>query len=245
VAVVDERMARDLWPGMDPIGKRVRTAAISSSAPWITVIGVVGSVKQYTLESDSRIAMYLSERQYPRRAMNVVLRTGGSPEALAAPARAALKAFDPDVPMYNVRTMTDRVAASLAQRRFAMQLLALFALVALVLAIVGIYGVISYLVSQGTRELGIRLALGASRSNVVWLVGRQSVAIAMIGVTLGVQFALAITRFMQSLLFGIDAADPMTFASIATLLTAVALAAAFIPARRAARIDPAISLRSE
>ncbi len=245
VAVVDARMARDLWPGQDPIGKRIRTGGLNSSTPWITVIGVAGGVKQYTLDSDSRIAMYLSDTQYPRRAMNLVLKSEIPPGILAAAVRDVLQRFDPDLPLYNVRTMSDRVGESLARRRFAMQLLSLFAFVALLLAVIGIYGVMAYLVSQGTRELGIRLALGATPRAVVWLIGRQAATLAGLGVGIGVAAALGLTRFMHSLLFEVDAADPLTFWAIAALLALVATMAGYVPARRAAAIDPAVSLRSE
>jgi predicted permease len=245
VAVIDQRMASELWPNADPIGKRVRTGGATSTAPWITVIGVVGRVKQYTLDGDSRMAMYLPHAQYPTRAMNLVLKSGESPAALTGAVRELLKAFDRDLPMYNVRTMDERVNESLARRRFAMQLLTLFAVIALVLATIGIYGVMSYLVSQGTRELGIRLALGATPADVVWLIGRHTATIAAIGVALGVAIALGVTRFMQGLLFEIDAGDPLTFAGIALFLLPIALLAGFVPARRAGRIDPLQSLRAE
>jgi ABC-type antimicrobial peptide transport system permease subunit len=206
---------------------------------------VVGRVKQYTLDADSRIAMYLPHTQYPTRAMNVVLKSTTTPEALTGGVREVLRSFDPDLPIYNVRTMDDRVAESLARRRFAMQLLTLFALVALGLAVIGIYGVMAYLVSQGTRELGIRLALGATPRSIVWMIGRQTVAIATIGVVVGVAAALGLTRFMQSLLFDIAPTDATTFVAIAALLGGTALAAGLVPARRAAAIDPVVSLRSE
>ncbi len=245
VTIIDDRMARDLWPGEDPVGKRLRTGGSSSTTPWITVIGVVGAVKQYTLEGDSRIAMYLADTQYPRRAMNVVLKSQTPPATLATAVRGVLKGFDPDLPIYNVRTMEQRVAESLARRRFAMQLLTLFAVVALGLATIGIYGVMAYLVNQGTRELGIRLALGATPAGIVWLVGRQTAWIALVGVTLGIAAAFVLTRFMQSLLFDVHPLDPLTFGVIAVFLAAVAMLAGHVPARRAARIDPVISLRTE
>ena len=245
VAVVDQRMADDLWPGDDPIGKRVRTGGLTSTTPWITVVGVVGRVKQYTLDSDSRMAMYLAHSQYPTRAMNVVLKSEQTPAALTTSVRQTLRELDPDLPLFNVRTMDERVKDSLAQRRFAMQLLTMFAAIALVLATIGIYSVMSYLVSQGTRELGIRLALGATPRNVVWLVGRQIAIIAVAGVSLGVTVSWGMMRFMQGLLFQIDALDPATFASIAVFLLSVAILAGFVPARRASRIDPLRSLRTE
>jgi predicted permease len=245
VTIVDERMAEDLWPGEDPIGKRVRTGGLTSTTPWITVVGVAGRVKQYTLDADSRIAMYLPHTQYPTRAMNLVLKSETAPEVLAAAVRSVLQAFDADLPVYNVRTMSDRVDESLARRRFAMQLLTLFAGVALALATIGIYGVMTYLVTQGTRELGIRLALGATPAAILWFIGKHTAWLAAAGVACGVAGALAVTGFMQSLLFGVAPRDPVTFAAIAAFLGIVALAAGLVPAGRAARIDPLVSLRSE
>lgn len=245
VAIIDDRMARELWPDEDPIGKRVRTGGLNSTAPWITVVGVVGRVKQYALDTDARMAMYLSHSQYPTRAMNLVLKSDSAPSQLTGSVRELLRTLDPDLPMFNVRTMAERVSESLAQRRFAMHLLTLFAVIALVLATIGIYGVMSYLVSQSTRELGIRLALGATAGNVVWLVGRHSALMAVSGVAIGVAVALAMTRFMQSLLFETHTMDPFTFVAIAALLLVVALLAGLIPARRAAAIDPLRSLRAE
>jgi predicted permease len=245
VALVDAHMARELWPGQDPIGKRVRSGGQNSASPWITIVGVVGRVKQYTLESDSRMALYFTHAQVPTREMNLVLKSARAPEALTNDLRATLKAFDPDLPMFNVRTMDHRVNESLARRRFAMQLLTLFAAIALALATIGIYGVMSYLVSQGTRELGIRLALGATPRNVVWLIGRHTALIAGAGVAAGLAIALGVTRFMQSLLFEIDAIDPLTYAAIGLFLLSVALTAGFVPAIRAGRIDPLRSLHAD
>jgi ABC-type antimicrobial peptide transport system permease subunit len=159
--------------------------------------------------------------------------------------REELRQLDPDLPMYNVRTMDARVDESLAQRRFAMQLLTLFAVIAMVLATIGIYGVMSYLVTQGTRELGIRLALGATPAAVLWLVGRHTATIAVTGVLTGIALAIGVTRFMQSLLFQISALDTSTFTAIGMLLLSIAVIAGLVPARRAARIDPLQSLRTE
>jgi predicted permease len=245
VAIIDERMAEELWPNDSPIGKRVRTGGLSSTSPWITVVGVVGTVKQYALDSDSRMALYLAHGQYSTRAMNVVVKSEQSPAALASAVRETLKTLDPDLPMYNVLTMTDRVSDSLAQRRFAMLLLALFAAIGLILATIGIYGVMSYLVSQGRRELGIRLALGATPGRVLWLVGRHTAVIALTGVTIGLALAFGLTRFMQSLLYEVSALDGVTFVSIGVFLLLTALIAGLVPARRAARIDPVLTLRAE
>jgi len=247
VVVIDDFMAQQLWPNEEPLGKRIRSGGIDAAAdsPWLTVVGVVGRVKQYTLDGDSRIAMYLPHTQSIGRGINVVLRSRGDPAALAATVRREIRALDPDLPIYNVRTMTERVGESLARRRFSMLLLTLFAALALGLATIGIYGVIAYLVTQGTRELGIRMALGATPRGILLLILRHGVSVALIGVGAGLAGAFVLTRFMRNLLFGVDAADPATFSTVALLLTAIALAASYLPARRAARIDPMVSLRSE
>ena len=245
VVIVDEHMAEQLWPGVSPLGGRIRIGGAESTTPWLTVVGVVGRIKQYTLDADSRIAIYLAQTQYPARAMNVVLRSSTDPAGLAGAVRQQVSALDPDLPIYNVRTMEERVRASLAPRRFAMLLLAVFAALALGLAAIGIYGVMAYLVSQGTRELGIRIALGATPRGIVTLVVRQGLGVAAAGIALGVGAAFVLTRFMQSLLFGVGAADPLTFAAIPALLAGVALVASCVPARRAARIDPVVSLSAE
>src|SRR5262245_20300689 len=247
VVVVDDRMAAELWPNADPIGKRIRTGGIDANpnAPWITVVGVVGRNKQDALDSDSRMAMYLAHTQYGSRAMNIVLRSGADAAGLTAAARQEIRALDPDLPIYNVRTMTDRVDESLARRRFSMLLLSIFAALASGLAAIGIYGVVAYFVSQGTRELGIRMALGATPGEIRALVVRQALVIVGAGVAIGVAGALALARLMRSLLFGIGVADPVTFASIPVVLALVALPASYVPARRAAQIDPMLALRHE
>ncbi len=245
VVIVDEHMADQFWPHEDPVGKRIHIVELKSDDPWETVVGVVGRVKQDSLDSDPRIAFYVPQTQFPVRATTVVLRSGGDPTELSAAGKSALASLDPDLPVYNVRTMAERVDESLARRRFAMTLLGLFAALALALAIVGIYGVMAYLVNQGTREIGIRMALGATPRDILSLVLRQGMTLALLGVAAGLAGALALTRFLQSLLFGIAATDPVTFAAIPLLLVAVALLASYLPARRAALIDPMVSLRCE
>jgi predicted permease len=249
VVVVDERMADQLWPGQDPIGKRIRTGGfdVTPDTPWMTVIGVTGRVRQYTLDGDEpRIAMYHWHKQRPSRALNVVIRSATSDPAVLAPAaRQVVRALDPELPIYNVKTMEGRVDESLARRRFAMTLLALFAALAFGLAAIGTYGVIAYLVRQGTREIGIRMALGATPERVAGMVVRGGMSIAAVGIAVGLAGALLATRFMESLLFGVAATDPATFGATAGLLAVMALVAAYVPARRAARVDPLISLRSE
>jgi predicted permease len=245
VTIIDEYFAEQYWPHEDPLGKRIRTGGLDSKEPWITIVGVAGRIKQDALDSDPRIAFYMPHSQYTTSAMNVVLRSNVAPATLTSAIKKELRAVDPDLPIYNVRTMEDRVRDSLARRRFSMVMLGLFAFLALAIATIGIYGVMAYMVSQGTREIGIRLALGATPAHILRLVVRQGMVLAAVGVGIGLIGAFALTRLMGSLLFGVQSTDPLTFVVIAMLLAVIALLASYIPARRAARIDPMVSLRCE
>ena len=249
VLIIDEYMARQLWPNQDPIGKRIHfggiTEKVTDENPWETVVGVVGRVKQYTLDSDSRIALYLPQNQYPTRAMSVVLRADGDPAALASAVKGQIQDLDSELPLYNVRTMEQRVEESLARRRFSMLLLVLFACVALILATIGTYGVMAYLVNQGTREIGIRIALGATQMGIVRLVVWKGMVLALCGVAAGLAGAFVLSRLMQSLLFGVRPNDPLTFLVISLMLMIITFLASYIPAHRAAQIDPIVSLRYE
>jgi putative ABC transport system permease protein len=243
--IVDERMAKQFWPAGDAIGKRIRTGGFDATpdTPWMTIVGIVGHVKQDALDADSRIAYYRFHGQTPSRAMNVVVR-GSDPSGLASSVTRQIHELDPDLPIYKMTTMTARVNASLAERRFSMLLLTVFAASALALAAIGVYGVIAYLVAQGTREFGIRLALGASPRRLLALVLRQGMTMAAVGMAFGLGGAWGLTRFMRALLFGVDASDLATFAAVALTLTLVASLAVYIPARRAARVDPLLLLRA-
>ena len=243
VIIVDEFMANEYWPNQDPIGKRVRFGDLKSEAPWRSVVGVAGRVKQYSLETDGRIAIYIPQTQSGARALYVTVRTNADPTALMASVKQEIRAIDPDLPLYRVRTMRSWIDQSLARPRFVMTLLALFAAVALALAAIGIYGVMAFLVSQSTREIGIRMALGATERAVTSLVLGQGMRIVTMGATLGFLASLGVARLMSSLLFGVGSTDVLTFVSALVLLSVIALAATYVPARRAAKTDPIESLR--
>jgi len=245
VVVVDERFAQEFWPAGDAVGRRIRRGGLHSQNPWLTVVGVVGRVKHQSLDDNPRIAMYLPHGQAPTRAMTVVVRATTDVEALAGPIRRTIGEVDAALPLYLVRTMEQYVGLSLARQRFTVILLTVFAVIALALAAVGTYGVMAYLVGQGTRDIGIRMALGASRGRILAMVVRQGTWLAAAGVGAGLAGAFALSRFLAALLFGVSAHDPVTFASVPVLLGAVALIACYVPARRAARVDPAVSLVCE
>jgi predicted permease len=245
VVIVDEFMARELWPGTEAVGKRIRFGDLKSTAPWQTVVGVVGRVKQYGLAQDGRIAVYLPQTQAPVRAMYITARAENGPESIVPAIRQQIREMDPNLPIYRLRPMSALVDASLARHRFAMRLLMLFAVLALVLAGIGTYAVMAFIVSQGTREMGIRLALGATPGGIISLVVRQGLSVAAIGVVVGLAGAFALTRVLSTLIFGVSSTDPLTYAAVAAVLGGVAILASAVPARRASRIDPAISLRNE
>jgi predicted permease len=245
VAVIDERLAREFFPGLAPLGRRMTAGGPGPEAPWITIVGVVGRVKHDSLDSDPRIAFYVPHTQAPARALTLVVRTPAAPEALAGAVGKSVRAIDPDLPLYRVRSVESIVGQSLARRRFTMLLLGVFAAFALALASVGVYGVLAYLVSQGTREIGIRVALGATSRRILGLVLRQGAVLALAGIGTGLVGAFALTRFMRSLLFGIAPTDWLTFAATPALLFLVTLAAGWLPARHAARVDPTVTLRCE
>ena len=244
VVIINETLARRYWSNpVDALGKRVRVG--DEGRPWRTVVGIVGDVKQYGLDTPSTMQVYLPHQQSPSQQMTLVVRAGGDPSSLTAAVRNEIWAFDKDQAVYNIRTMEQVLSKSIAQRRFNMLLLGVFAMVALLLATVGIYGVISYSVTQRTHEIGVRMALGAQGSDVLRMVVGQGMLLAVIGVGLGLVAAFALTRVISSLLFNVSATDPVTFAGISILLTAIALVACYIPARRATRVDPMVALRYE
>jgi putative ABC transport system permease protein len=247
VAVVNEEFARRYLAEREPLGARVTFGGTDSlgNPLWMTVVGVVGNVAQERLTSEPYPQLYQPLAQRPQRFVYVVLRTAGDPLALAADARRTLAEVVPGLPLKDLRTMEDRVSADIAQPRISVVVLALFAALAMTLAAVGLYGVLSYAVTLRTREIGIRLALGAESRDVLRLVVGQGMRPALLGIAAGVGGAFALTRLMRGLLYGVGAADPVTFGAVALFLAAVAFGATWLPARRAARLDPLPALRSE
>lgn len=241
VAIIDEKFARRFWPKGDAVGKHLW---FDPKKP-ITIAGVVGVVKQYGLDSEGKIAVYFPEQQNADNGLYLVAHTSSDPAAVAGAIMRQVHAVDPSVVVYNIRTMQERFYDSMARQRFATVMLGAFAVFALLLAAVGVYGVISYLVSQGTRDIGVRMALGAQPANILRLVTRQGMELAGIGIAGGLIGALVLTRVMAGLLFGVSTTDAVTFSAVAVILAAVAFVATLIPARRAIGVDPNVALRDE
>ena len=240
--IVNEALAERFWPNQDPVGKRLRT---NRTEIWRTVVGVIRDAKQFSTEKEPPISVYFPYEQSLARNMHLVVRTTSDPVAMTPAIVKEIQAVDPEMPAFDVATMEQRMSDFLARRRFSMVLLGVFAAIAVLLAAVGIYGVMSYSVNQRTHEIGIRVALGASSRDVLKLILQQGLTLALVGAALGLIAAFVLTRFLAALLFGVHAADPLTFSSVALLLIAVALLACWIPARRATKVDPMIALRCE
>lgn len=241
VVIVDDRFARRFWPNGDAVGKHVW---FDPKKP-MTIAGVVGTVKQYGLDDEGKIVVYFPDQQNASNGMYLVARASGEPGALASGIVQEIHAVDRGAAVWQIRTMRERLYSSLARQRFATTMLAAFALFALILAAVGVYGVMSYLVTQNRHDLGLRVALGAQRGNIIAMVVRQGLGLAAWGIAAGLAGALALTRVMSSLLYGISATDAATFAAVAVLLAAIAALATYIPARRATTVDPIVALREE
>jgi len=240
VLVVSENLVAAVFPNEDPIGKRLQF--VMGPALW-EIIGVVGDIRDRSLSSQPFATMYLPTRALGRA--NLVIRAQGDPLNLVGAIRREIHTLDPDQPVATIRTMNDWIDTAVATPRYQTLLLGVFAAVALLLATTGIYGVMSYVVAQRTHEIGIRMALGARRGNVLKLVLRQGMGLVLIGVVLGLIGAFAVTRVMSALLFGVTAKDPLTFLAVAVLLALVAFVACYIPAWRATKVDPMIALRYE
>jgi putative ABC transport system permease protein len=246
VVVISEKTAQRFWPGQDPLGKRLKTGSSTSSTPWREVIGVVKDVRQNNFIAPPKMQMYFTYRQLKNIAANaLVVRTMIEPMSLATSVRDVIWSVDKDQTVADIDAMDHIVAAAVARQRFSMLLLGIFAALALLLASVGIYGVMSYSVVQRTREIGIRIALGARRSDVLQMTVKQGLKLVGAGMIIGLAAAFILTRLMATLLFGITATDPITFFSISLVLLAVAILASYVPALRATKVDPIIALRAQ
>jgi len=241
VAIIDDRFAKRFWPRENPVGKHLW---FDPKKP-ITIAGVVGTVKQYGLDDEGKIVVYFPHTQSPNNNMFLAVRTTVDPASLSQAVIGQIHAVDPNVMVYQVRTMQELLYDSLARQRFSTSMLGAFALFALILAAVGVYGVMSYLVTQSTHDIGIRVALGAQRVSILGMVMGQGMQLAAAGVVAGLIGAAALTRVMSSLLYGVSATDALTTSIVAALLMAIAMIATYIPARRATNVDPMVALREE
>ncbi len=246
VAIVDEAFAHQYWPGDSPIGKRIMPGSfLRSTSHWLSIIGVVGNVKSDSLETQAVPHIYLSDSQSPSYSSVVYARTAADPGKIGDAIRREVQSVDPEVPVFAVRSMEEVIARSMAERRFALEILGFFAFIALLLASIGIYGVMAYTFSQRTHEIGIRIALGAQRQHILRMALGEGMVLVAFGLAAGLLGALLLTQFLRSMLFAVKPTDPVTFIAIAGLLTAVALLACYIPAHRATRVDPLVALREE
>jgi len=246
VVIVDEEMVARYWPKDDPIGKRITFNNLTdSSITWIEVVGVVGHTMHEGLDGGRRVQLYYPIRQNPQGFLAMVVRTSGDPLSVVSQVKAAIKSFDADLPMSNISPMEELIEGSTGPRRFSMVLLAIFSSLAAALAAIGLYGVMSFTVTQRSKELGVRLALGAVPGDVLKLVLNQGMRLVVVGVGIGLTAALILSRVLQSMLFNVSTTDPLTFVLISLLLLGVTLLATWLPARRATRVDPVVVLRDE
>jgi putative ABC transport system permease protein len=248
VVIVNERFIQKFFPGQNVVGKRIMPgfAADESGEKMREIVGVVGNVKHLSLKNDDSPEMYLPRTQIPFSIMSLVVRTSVSnPNALTNSLRKELAAMDATIPLTSVRVFDEYISRSLARARFNTLLLSIFAGTALLLTAIGIYGVMAYSVSQRTNEIGIRIALGAGKNSIFRLIVGQAMTLVGISLVVGLAGAFAATRLLNSLLFGVGASDPVTFVAIVLLVSAVAFIAAWLPARRATRVDPIVALRAE
>lgn len=250
VILIDEALARRYWPDSSPVGQRIRPVTRNARnqnapIPWLTIVGVVGNIKSEGFDAANAPHIYTPVYQFPPYASVVFVRTASDPGSIGETVRAEVQRVDPGIPVFSVRTMSSVLSASLAERRFTLELLGVFAGVALLLASIGIYGVMAYTFSRRTNEIGIRMAMGAQRADILKMALKEGGVTIAFGVGAGLFGSLVLTRFLQSMLFSVNPADPVTFTTIAALLGAVTLLACFVPAHRATRVDPLMALRHE
>ncbi len=245
VTVINESLAKRLWPGEDAIGKRLKQGWPENPNPWREVVGIVADVKFNGVTADTPMQSYLPLAQEPARGVAIVARTQGDPAALGPALEGVVQQVNKELPLYEMRTMDDMFGDSIARQRLSMLVFVMFAAVALTLASVGLYGVVAHGVTERMHEIGVRIALGAEQHHVVGMVIRQGLSMALVGTAIGVVGALALSRWIQSLLFGVTATDPATLGAVIAVLLTVALVACSVPAWRATRVDPTNALRAE
>jgi predicted permease len=253
MAIISQRVADDLWPGQDPVGKRLRLTGRGqnyrpgddNSDPWLTVAGIVGNVRQRGVMSEPGMDVYVCDQQLLSPESYIAVRATVDPLSLAEAVKQAVQKVDPEQSVFDIQTMRQRVLNTIWQQRLTSIVLMLFAGLALTLAAVGIYGVMSYAVSERTREIGIRMALGARGRDVLRMILSEAMKLVLIGASLGLASAFVLTRVMSSMLYEVSVSDPTTFISVPVILSAVALIASSIPALRASRVDPGVALRHE
>jgi putative ABC transport system permease protein len=243
VVIINESMARRFWPGESPLGKRI--SIDWENGRWLSIVGIVGDVKEFGLDAETKPEMCMPYSQAASPWMSLAVRTSSDPMSMLPALQGQIHSLDKDLPPFDIKTMEQWLEDSLASRRFSMVLLGLFAALALILAAVGIYGVVSYAVAQRTHEIGVRMALGATRRSVLVMVIRNGLVLTAMGVALGLAGASALTRLLARLLYDVKPTDPMTFGAVALLLVGVTLLACYIPARRATKVDPMVALRYE
>jgi predicted permease len=243
-ALISESLARTRWPGQDPIGRTIEFGNMDGYLNLLTIVGIVGDTHEYGLDSPPRPTIYVNLFQRPRSAVSVTMLSDGDTAQVTGTARAILRELDPEIPA-KFQTFSQVYSASLGSRRFNLILIGFFGMTALLLATAGVFGVMAYSVSRRTREIGVRVALGAGRGDVLRMVVGQGMRTTLIGIAIGFAGSLALTRAVDSLLFGVTATDPVTFAAVTFVLVGSALLACYIPARRASRVDPMVALRQE
>ena len=245
IAVINEAAARTYWPNQEPLGQRIRLGPLSAKPVWTTIVGVIADARTESLADAGIPQIYLNVYQRPAKDLAIFLRGQLDPGAISAQVRKQIQSIDAELPVFHAETLDDVLSASLSVRRFSMEMVALFAATALLLAGLGIYGTISYVVNEQRREIAIRLALGAQRGNILKMVLRQGLGLAAAGAGVGLVGALIVSHLMAGLLYGVSPTDLPTFVGVTLVLTAVALAASYIPALRAMRLDPITTLHSE